>query len=125
MDLVPEGMINYMLVEEGYNKDEFDDMVANLSDDIQQVWDVLDDRFGDEWNLTYDIINDSLIEDDELEEIRDDYSEMGLEVSKAREIELELIIAVGDEENTTTLDLPLVKIGRNWYIDTTNGGGLF
>ncbi|MGN0398988.1 MAG: zinc-ribbon domain-containing protein [Blautia sp.] len=118
MKLIPKGMVEYALEEEGYDKDELDEMMDDMEEDLQDSIDYMDSYMGDDWKVSYEILDSNDIKGEDLDDVKDTYKEYGVKVSAAKEVEVELKVEWGeDEEDSTTLDLSVIKVGRSWYLD--------
>ena len=76
--------------------------------------------FDDGDNNIYDVDD---IKGEDLKDIKDELKEMGVskkKVKKAKEVEVEMTMrekgASKDDEDTQSLSIIVVKIGRNWYV---------
>lgn len=121
IDLFPEETIDYVLDEAGYDDNELDEMIMDLSARLQEDWGEFDDRYGDAWDVTYTILNDVEMTGSDLDSLTTMYSQMDVKISAAREVEIETVVnANGEEVADLTMDIPLIKSGKNWYIDALN-----
>ena len=102
IDLMPEETFDYMV--EHYLANLLGYMGYDLDD-----WDDL--------KLTYDIVDTDDIKGDDLEEIQEDYEEIGCKVSAAKNVTVEIQIKYDGETEKDEVEIPLVKIGGKWYID--------
>ena len=60
-----------------------------------------------------------------MKDIKDAYEDADVEVSAAKNVEVELTVTADETESSNSLDISLVKIGRSWYLDMMSMGGLF
>lgn len=121
VELIPEEMIDYMLDEYGYDEDEFDEMVEELEEELQDVMDYL----GDDVKFSYEIKSAKDVSDDDLSELQEEYEEVDVEVSAAKTVKVKLKIESDDFDESTTMEISVIKVGRSWYLDVYNMGGIF
>lgn len=124
-DLIPKKMISYVMEEAGYDADKFDAMIEDLNEEIQEQMEYLDALLGEEWKLDYKIQETEDVTGDRLDRIKENHREAGVKVSAAKIAEVELTISAGDFEQSNTMNIALVKVGRSWYLDVTSMGSLF
>ena len=117
MELIPKGMVEYALEEEGYEKDELDEMLDEIEEELQDSIDAMDSYMGEDWKVSYDILDTDDVTGDDLDEVKDTYKEYDVKVSAAKNVEIELKIEWGEEEKSTTTKLSVIKVGRSWYLD--------
>lgn len=111
--------------EAGFDEEDLEDVIEPLEDACDDLQRQLKDVFGRDWELTYTITDDKPQDEDELESIQDDYEDdYGIEVKDARVVRVKLRFKGSKDSETTILPLPLVKIGRSWYIDYVTMGGI-
>lgn len=123
-DLMPDKMIDYMLDEEVYDSDDLDDLIDEADEALQDFMDYLDSYIGEDWKVSYEIIDTEDIKGDDLDDIQDAYEDAGVKVTAAKKVELEITLS-SDETISASLEIPLIKIGRTWYLDAVNMGTLF
>ncbi len=120
--LIPKKIMNYTLAETGYKKGE---LIDEMEGEIQEQIDYLDEYLGDKWKVSYEILEVEDIKGEEFRDLREDYEEMDLKISAAKDVEVEFTLKAHDTEISDSLYISLVKIGRSWYLDVENMGGLF
>ena len=80
------------------------------------------DTLGDGLELTYDAVGSEDVSPEELDSIQAQYEQMDVDVTAAKDVEMEFLIrmpGLGMEE-TTTYSIPVIKAGGGWYIDVAN-----
>jgi len=122
INLLPDKMVDYALEESGYDQDELNELLDDVGEELQDYIDMLNNYLGDNWKATYKIANTEKVTGDDLEDIQKDYKKMDIKVSAAKEVELELTIKSGDTEQSNTMRIYLVKVGRSWYLDAGSMG---
>jgi len=128
LELMPEELIEYVLEEEGLDEDEWDVFIEEANEDLEKELDSLDRYLGKGWKISYEIKDDHNLLGNALDDLQDAYEEMGIEVSEAKTVEVEISIIAGKsggEENKKSLDVCVIKVGRSWYLDMASMGGIF
>lgn len=123
MKLIPDGVIEYMLDEEGF--DDLDEMIDEANDNIQSQINSIERYLGKDWSVSYKIISVENMLSEELEKLKKTYKKCDVKVSAAKTVELELTVKAGETENSNSMDLSLIKVGNSWYIDVDSMGSLF
>lgn len=62
---------------------------------------------------------------DELSDIKDMYSDFGVKVKDARTVEVEITVKLLGQKESEDIDVPVVKIGGDWYVDFLGLDGAF
>lgn len=124
-DLMPAKMIDYALEQDGYDSDDLDDLIDDANEDLQDQLDSLDRYLGEEWKVTYEIVDEENVKGDDLDDIKDAYEDADVKVSAAKNIEIELTVTADETESSNSLDVSVIKVGRSWYLDVMSMGNLF
>lgn len=124
MDLLPEELMDYILEEEGY---ELDECMDEMNEELQEALDSLDNYLGENWHASYEILNVEDMSSSDLEDLREAYEDenIDMKVSAAKTVEVEITVKAEDSENSNTMDLTLIKVGRSWYLDAASMRGLY
>lgn len=125
LDLLPEKMIDYAMEEEGQDSEDLDEIIDDMNEELQDQLDSLDEYLGEGWEISYEITDDENIKGDDLEDIKEAYEDADIKVSAAKEAEVEITVKADETENSNTLDIALIKVGRSWYLDIMSMGNLF
>lgn len=124
VNLIPDDLISYALEESGYDEDELDEMIEDIEDEFQDQLSSISRYLGDDWDVSYKILSAENIKGDDLKELKEDYKDIGVKVTAAKDVEMELTIKAGETENSNTITISLIKIGRSWYLDLDSMGGM-
>ena len=81
------------------------------------------EMFGD-FKMDYKILGATDMDKEDLRDLKEMYSEIGVKVSAAKEVEVEMTVDVMGMSQTETLEIVVIKIGRSWYIDIDSMGSL-
>ena len=125
LDLVPEGVWEYAMEEEGYDSDDLEAKIEEAEDDLQDQLDSLDSYYGEDWEVSHAILYEGNIKGRDLEDIQEMYEDMDVKVSAAKEMEVEITVTSEETEVTQSVDISLIKVGRSWYLDIGSMGSLF
>lgn len=123
---LPDEMIEYLMEEEDFDSRE--EAEEELEDSIGNPKEVLDNAYGDDWTYKYEIVNAEEYSSDELETLKETYQEEipDIKIKDAKKVTLKLTIEaeeIGEQSNT--IDLSVIKIGKKWYMDLVNMGSIF
>ena len=119
LDLIPDKVLDYWMDEEGYDRDDIDMFLDEAKEGLQELayyMDELGDFFGEGWEMTVEISDVKDIKGSSLEDIKEFYEDMDVKVSAAKNAEIEITVT-GNETRTTTEEIPMIKVGRSWYLD--------
>lgn len=125
VELIPDDVMEYMMEEEGYDRDDLDDQIDEMEEYFENTIETLDDSLGKNWKMSYEILAVEDMKGDDLDDIKDSYEDADIKVSAAKKVEVEIMITADETENSNTLDVSLIKVGRSWYLDTLSMGSFF
>ena len=119
IDLFPKEWWEKEVEKEGLSDEELDKYIDSVNERLQDSMDQVEDKYGKDWKLSYDIIGEENVVDDDLDDIKDDFDID--DISEAKTIKVKLKIS-GDtnDEKTTTVKVDVVKIGKSWYLADDN-----
>lgn len=125
LSLMPDDMVDYMLDDIGYDRADMNDVLDELSEELQDQIDYITRYFGDDWTVSYEILSAENISAKELRELKSDYEEYDVAVSAAKNVEVTVTVKAADMETSNTIKIPVVKVGRAWYLDVENLDNIF
>ena len=125
LSLMPDDMIDYMLDDIGYDRADMNDALDELSEELQDEINYITYYLGDDWKVSYEILGAEDISAKELRELKSDYEEYDVTVSAAKNVEVTVTIKAADTETSNTIEIPVIKVGRSWYLDVENLGNIF
>ena len=111
--LVPAELIDSYLTEDGIEKRDLMDLVQQKLDLTQEN---LISRYGEDWNISHEILDARQFTEDELLQLQEEYKELEIQISEALDVDLALILEAGDISNDSKTQILLLKIGGSWYI---------
>lgn len=118
-DTMPEYQIEYLEDNRGDDFD-IDEYVENILDSIS---DELEDKYGDDIKITYDIKEEKKLTDKKLDDIKDDIKDTydaKVKVTKGYKVKMKLKIKGDDDDRTDTVTFTMAKVDGKWVV--VNGG---
>ena len=116
-ELLPDDLIDYMTDEMGYDREQITDELDSLSSQLQWMLSSLSSYLGDDWDLSYQVVGAEDLSGSDLRDIQDTYDSYDVDVKAAKNVEVELSIQAGNLDETQTIQVPVIKVGRSWYLD--------
>lgn len=116
-EMIPEKAVNYLAEEADYDKDE---MIQEVNKSLKQQMNKIDKYLGKDWEISYEITETEDIKGDDLSDLKSDYKDMGMGISAAKKITIEITIKAGDTETATSMNIGVIETGGSWYIDITS-----
>lgn len=116
VSLIPEKVVDELCDDQDMTKKE---LINDLDDELDDMLDTANDRY-DKWSISYKILDTDKLEGKKLRNIKNDYEDIDVKVKEAKILSVKLTLkADGDTENTT-VDIPVIKVGKSWYLDFSN-----
>lgn len=94
---------------------DYKEALESLNEELEDYTDTLEDKFGDNFKIEYEVKKAKQIED--LDDIQDDYDKLDIDVKDAYELTVKVKMEGDEETDRTTDTIKVIKIGRKWYID--------
>lgn len=110
VDCLPDEVIRMIAEDEGVTKREL----------IEEMQDGLDEVFGympSGVKFSHKIVYTEDVRGENLEYVKELYSEIGAKVTDAKIVEVEMTVSAMGMTESTEVELGVVKIGGSWYID--------
>ena len=119
IELFPEKTYDYILEEAGYDDDEFDKLIEDGNEILQDMLNDLKKYVGKDYEISYSISSIKNITGRKFDKLKDDYKDMDIKISAAKTIELYIAVQYDREIPATgkTISVPVIKIGHSWYLD--------
>ncbi len=117
VELIPEGVMSYLISEEGYTEEDVDALLEETEEEIRDELDEFDKHFGADWEMSYEILTAEDVKGEDLVDLRKEYDDTDVKIDEAKDVELEVTIQGSESEVTRTMDIRVVKSGRSWYLD--------
>ena len=125
MELVPEDKIRYDMKQEDSDS-SLSEVVGEMNEEIQDYLDTLNSSLGVDWDYSYSIVSEEDITGSELDDLKNVYKEANVSLSAAKNLDIQFQVEVdGSIEASDTITIPVIKVGRSWYIDIENMGNIW
>lgn len=124
IDLVPDKVMDELLQEEGYDREYLDDFIAEGANELQTQLNILALNVGSPMETKHTFTEEDKTKE-EIEELNDEYEELGVKISGAKLVRVEITVSGPVRENTSEMNLPLIKVGKSWYVDALSMGSFF
>lgn len=122
ISLLPDEMVDQALEELGYHPSDRDEAVEELDAALQSAAGSLKEALGDNLKVSYNVVSAEDLSASKLLELRQSYSVYDIDVDGAKEVDVEMTVTATalDLSGTYTLTVPVVQVGRSWYLDAEN-----
>lgn len=89
-----------------------------LKEGFEEKIEALEDKFGEDIKITYEITDDEEMDDEDLDEFKEELEELDadIKISKAHKIEIEGTIEGSDDEDDFELKLVVLKENGKWKV---------
>lgn len=124
VDLVPDKVLDQVLRSEGYDRSQLDSFLAEGSDELQVQLNLLALNVGSPMKTEHTFTEEDKTQE-EIDDLNSEYEEFGVKVSAAKTAWVEITVSGSVRENTSQMNLPLIKVGKSWYVDVVSLGSLF
>ena len=113
-DLLPDEVLD----EHWPNESEQKEWVEIYNETIQDCYNYLDYKYDDDWEITYKIGDIEDVSTDLLRDIQEYYAERyDCKVQKVKTVELEVTLHFDGRKATKNIEMIVIKVGGNWYLD--------
>ena len=122
ISLLADEMVDQALEELGYHPSDRDEAVEELNAALQSAAGSLKEALGDNLKVSYNVVSAEDLSASKLLELRQSYSVYDIDVDGAKEVDVEMTVTATalDLSGTYTLTVPVVQVGRSWYLDAEN-----
>lgn len=122
ISLLPDEMVDQAMEELGYHPSDRDEAVEELDAALQSAAGSLKEALGDNLKVSYNVVSAEDLSASKLLELRQSYSVYDIDVDGAKEVDVEMTVTATalDLSGTYTLTVPVVQVGRSWYLDAEN-----
>lgn len=124
VDLVPDKVLDQVLRSEGYDRSQLDSFLAEGSDELQVQLNLLALNVGSPMETEHTFTEEDKTQE-EIDDLNSEYEEFGVKVSAAKTAWVEVTVSGPVRESTSQMNLPLIKVGKSWYVDVVSLGSLF
>lgn len=124
VDLVPDKVLDHVLRSEGYDQSQLESFLAEGSNELQVQLNLLALNVGSPMETEHTFTEEDKTQE-EIDDLNSEYEEYGVKVSAAKTAWVEITVSGPVRENTSQMNLPLIKVGKSWYVDVVSMGSLF
>lgn len=117
VDAIPDEVMKFIMEETGCTERE-------LTDQLQEALDYAFKYMPSGVKISHRIDETEELRGEDLEEVKRQYSEMGIEVAAAKSVEVELTASAMGMSESIEIEVGLVKIGGIWCIDFLTMGDI-
>ncbi len=117
LDAMPDEMVEMGMEELNVDsRKELEEMIDEML--IQPMQEQLNSELGDDWDYSYEIVDTEDLSRSELRDFNEQMADTGfdLEAEEGKIVEVELTVRAGEEEESDSMEVRVVKIGRKWYL---------
>lgn len=111
--LIPAELIDSYLAEEGIEKQ---DLMELVQQELDLTHENLISLYGEDWNLSHEILEIREIIEDELVQLQKEYEELELTITEAVVVDLALHMGAEETNKNSNTQILLLKIDGSWYI---------
>lgn len=115
LSVIPDAYMDYAEIDK---KEAISDIQDELDD--MDIYDLL----GDNVDIDYKIGDAEDVKGDDLQDIKDDCKEYGVKVSAAKSVDVKITVKTDLGTDSQTVSVPVIKVGRKWYINMEELSGL-
>ena len=117
VDAIPDEVMQFLMEETGCTESE-------LVDQLQEALDYAFEYMPEGIKISHRIEEAESLYGEDLEEVRRPYSELGIQVTEAKNVEVELTASVMGVSESMEIEVGLVKIGGIWCVDFLSLGDM-
>lgn len=110
VDAIPDELMKFIMEESGCTERE-------LTEQLQGLLDYVFEHIPSDVKVSHRIEETENLYGEDLEEVRRPYSELGIQVTEAKTVEVELTVSAMGMSDSIEIEVGLVKIGGIWCID--------
>jgi len=119
LKLMPDKYLEEMLDQFGFKKNELDDFIDEYGGELGGMLGAFDDE---DLSIKFKIQGADDVSSKDLREIKETYEDYGVKVKAAKTVKVEMTIKYGGDDTKQTIEVPVIKVGRSWYIDMESLG---
>lgn len=125
INLIPDAMVDRALEELGCDRADMDDALDELSETLENTIGSVTRYLGDDWKVSYEIVGAEDLSDRQQHELAQDYSVYDVKIGGAKDVTVKLKFKVLKQNASLDITIPVVKVGRSWYLDAQRINEIF
>ena len=114
LSLMPDEIVDSLVEESGLGSRK------NLENYLEAMLEMsvaaIEDEYGDDFSVSHRIVDEYDYDEYDLEYIKEQYSEYGLDIQEAKDIDVELTIFYDGTSETDSSTITVIKVGNRWYM---------
>ena len=110
VDCLPDQVMKYIAEEEGTTKRE---LVNELQEELDDIFEYMPSGL----KVSHKIVYAEDVYGDDLRYLKEDYEEIGVRVTAAKCVEVELIASYMGMSESIDVELYVIEVGGSWYLD--------
>ncbi|MFT3950515.1 MAG: zinc ribbon domain-containing protein [Oscillospiraceae bacterium] len=98
----------------------YSSILGSSSSFLDSITDELEDKYGDDIKISYKVKDKDKMDKDDLDDLEDDYKDKydeKVKITKGYELTLDVTIKGDDDKDTDDMDITVLKIDGDWYVD--------
>lgn len=119
LDVMPKEIIEAGMEEDDIDEEELQWEIEEWNEKLQDTYESYADAFGDDWKMTYEIVEIEEVEKSTLRDIKKTYKkdDIDLDIKEAKMATIEVTVSGSKRDYETDMTLWLIKVGRSWYLE--------
>ncbi|MBQ3489528.1 MAG: zinc-ribbon domain-containing protein [Clostridia bacterium] len=114
-ELIPPKMLEYILEIESH--EEYELLIENYNESLIETIDYIINKYGKNSKISHKIIQIKEFNDEYFKILKKDYEYFNVNISKAKNIEVQFTIKDGNTEYYHYTNIIVIKVGCFWYLD--------
>lgn len=117
IEILPDEIVEAAETQGGMTKNEF---IKAVQEQLNSAMNTVVNTYGEEWKYSYEIKSIKKASQEDIEEWKNTYKdgfEMDVDISEGKICEVEINFNGNEINNTSNIELNLVKIRGKWYVD--------
>ncbi len=117
MKLIPNDVIESAMESQGLDKADMEEFVDQAEDELEGML-AFGGTMAKNMNLDVDITGDTDITGEELKTLQQEYKDnCNVKVKQAKYVHVNVSLDAGILSGAQDVDIPVIKVGRSWYLD--------
>lgn len=120
VDVLPDKLIKEVMKERGISRKEMEEELSEYGEDMQYALGLASGFLGDSVKITYKVLEPERFSAEELREVKRTYKDLGITIKAASWVPVRISIRADGYNDSDTLNVPVIQVGRSWYLDISN-----
>ena len=79
----------------------------------------LSDMMNSDIDIDYEVLRATDRTQDDIDYLQEQYNEFNVDIDDAKLVQVSLTVEYGDMSDSTEMEVPVIKVGRSWYLDVS------